>query len=232
MMYLDLGELPTLFEGSRLWANERAAVASFRRSDHFGDPATPLDESIRGLVEARTGRRPDGPVRLLTHLRYFGYVFNPVSFYFCFDAAGGRPAAIVAEINNTPWGERHCYVLDARHSAGGASRLRFGLTKEFHISPFMDMGLRYDWRFTPPGPRLSVHMENYDGPRKLFDATLVMRRREATRGALARALIRYPLMTARVVGAIYWQALRLRLKGAPFYAHPKHRAMQTEARPA
>lgn len=228
MMYLDLAELPVFLQGRRPWAGKAAAICTFRRGDHHGDPAVPLDESIRQLVESRIGRRPQGPIRLLTQLRYLGYVFNPVSFYFCFDPLDNEVDIIVAEINNTPWGEQHCYVLDARSNAGNRDRLRFGLTKEFHISPFMDMGLRYVWRFTSPGTRLAVHMENHDASRKLFDATMVMHRREATPAALAATLLRYPFMTVRVVAAIYWQALRLKLKGLPFFSHPKYRTAETE----
>ena len=114
MMYLDLDELPTLFRNRWFWSNERFNVATFRRSDHFGDPAVSLEETVRALVESRTGRRPTGPIRLLTHLRYFGYCFNPLSVYFCFANDGQSLDTVVAEVSNTPWGERHCYVLPVR----------------------------------------------------------------------------------------------------------------------
>ncbi|RIK67445.1 MAG: DUF1365 domain-containing protein [Planctomycetota bacterium] len=229
LMYLDLAELPALFRRRALWSVERFNLAQFRRGDHHGDPAVPLDTAIRSLVEARTGRRPAGPIRILTHLRYFGYVFNPVSFYYCFDPDDRRVETIVAEINNTPWGEQHCYVLPVSSSATAGAHHRFRLRKDFHISPFMDMNLAYDWRFTEPGRRLAVHMESYDRGKSLLDVTMSMTRRAISGPALARVLARYPLMTARVITAIYWQALRLRLKKVPFFAHPKYRQPPLEA---
>jgi DUF1365 family protein len=220
MMYLDLDELPRALSGSRLWAVERAAPASFRRKDYLGDPSQPLGDAVRTLVEQRIGVRPGGPIRMLTHVRYLGYVFNPVTFYYCLDRSGSCTEAIIAEITNTPWGEVHCYVLDAREPGqAGATRL-FELRKEFHISPFMGMELNYRWRFTDPGLRLHVHMENADADGRLFDASLSMARREITPASLRSVLLRYPFMTARVIGGIYWQALRLWWKRAPFHPHP------------
>lgn len=230
LMYLDLAELPTVFNNRLLWSADGFAFAQFRRSDHHGDLAISLDTAMRDLVESRTGSRPEGPIRMLTHLRYFGYIFNPVSFYYCFDAADRHVEAIVAEINNTPWGEQHCYVLPAAKSESGGGHQRFRIRKDFHISPFMDMDLAYDWRFTQPGRRLGVHMESYERGRKLLDVTMSMQRREITGPALAGVLVRYPLMTVRVITAIYWQALRLRLKKVPFYSHPKYGQPRLEGR--
>jgi hypothetical protein len=182
-----------------------------------------LDRTIRELVQQRTGQKPVGPIRLLTHLRYFGYVFNPVSLYFCYDSSGSHVETIVAEITNTPWGERHCYVLGPNDNHAGGTRKRFRLDKVFHISPFIDMDVAYDWRFSEPNSQLAIHMENLRGGRPFFDATMVLRREEISGAALARVLVQYPLMTAKVIGAIHWQAVRLWVKGVPFYAHPKKR---------
>jgi DUF1365 family protein len=148
MMYLDLGELDHLFDGYWFWSARRAAPAWFRRADHYGDPRQPLDQSIRELVERATGERPAGSIRLLTHLRHFGYCFNPVSFYYCLDA-GGAISHVVMEVNNTPWGETHCYVLP-RPAHGSSGPLRFEFDKAFHVSPFlpMDMRWRASWRST------------------------------------------------------------------------------------
>ncbi|MCS6924286.1 MAG: DUF1365 domain-containing protein [Candidatus Binatia bacterium] len=220
LMYLDLDELPTLFHGRWLWSTEGRTLAQFRRRDHFGDPRIPLADAVRALVAHHTGCRPAGPIRLLTHLRYFGYCFNPVSFYFCYDASDSRVETIVAEVTNTPWGERYCYVLpEARNEAGGhKKRYRFG--KAFHVSPFMGMDVEYDWRFSTPGQRLVIHMENHQGGSKFFDATMVLTRREISGPALTWCLVRYPFMTGRVIAAIYLQAGRLWLKRTPFYPHP------------
>lgn len=219
-MYLDLAELPTLFKGRWLWSSDHFTVAQFRRSDHLGDPRTPLDQAVRDLIEQRTQHRPCGPIRLLTHLRYFGYCFNPVSFYYCYDDVGQQVDTIVAKVNNTPWGEQHCYVLDETLNEELTPQKRYRFGKAFHVSPFMDMKVDYDWRFHTPGSRLVVHMANCKAERKFFDATMTLSRKTISTATLTQALVRYPFMTTKVLSAIYFQALRLWLKNAPFYEHP------------
>jgi DUF1365 family protein len=206
MAYLDLAGLDQAFAGRWLWSARRPALARFAREDHLGDPRMPLDEAVRGLVQRETGRRPAGPIRLLTQLRCFGYVFNPVSFYYCFDRQGARVENVVAEVNNTPWGERHCYVLGTDTTT----------EKAMHVSPFMPMDLEYRWRFTHPAERLAVHMALARGGSRVFDAVLSLKRTPIQNGVL----LRHPFMTAKVIGAIYWEALKLWLKGVPVYTHP------------
>jgi DUF1365 family protein len=218
MVYLDLSELDTVFHGRWLWSTSRPSVAWFRRSDHVGDPSVPLDESVRALVEQRTGRRPMGPIRLLTHLRYWSYIFNPVSFYYCFDISGTRLEAMVADVSNTPWAERYQYVLAVPDS----TEPRVSLNKAFHVSPFMPLDIEYDWRFTLPAEWLSVHMASAHQGTGVFDATLTLQRRPIGTWSLARVLVRHPAMTLVVVASIYWQAYRLWRKRTPFYHHPRH----------
>jgi DUF1365 family protein len=220
MLYLDLAELPEVFDRTPLWSARRPALAWFRRKDYLGPAQLPLDEAVRARVEAETGVRPEGPVRMLTHLRYFGYCMNPVTFYYCFDRAGEHVQFVVAEINNTPWDERHAYVLDVSRSRleGRAHRWHFG--KSFHVSPFMPMDMDYDWRFDEPAAGLHVHMENLRGGERVFDATLDLERRPITAAALNRALFAHPFMTLKVAAMIYWHALRLLLKRVPFHTHP------------
>ena len=220
MAYLDLDELDEVFRGRWLWSTRRPALAWFRRADYLGDRKLPLAQAVRALVAERTGQEPRGPIRVLTHLRTFGYVFNPVTFYYCYDAAAARVETIVAEVHNTPWNERHAYVLSDGGSALGPGHHRYVFAKAFHVSPFMAMDHVYDWRFVDPGRRLVVHMDNLVAGRSLFDATMVLERRPITGRSLARALLAYPLMPARVMAAIYLQAARLRLKGIPFHSHP------------
>jgi len=220
MMYLDLAELEEVFRGRWLWSTRRFALARFRREDHLGDPRVSLDRAVRDLVECNTGRRPTGPIRLLTHLRYFGYGFNPVSFYYCFDASGAHVETIVAEVNNTPWGEQHCYVLPEARNEGAGQHKRFRFAKDFHVSPFMPMDLDYDWRFSPPETRLNVHMR-LNSKAKMFDATLELQREPLNGANLARVLTAFPFMTIKVIAAIHWEALKLWLKRVPFHTHPK-----------
>jgi uncharacterized protein len=221
MVYLDLEELPRVFRGRWLWSTSRPAPLWFRRADHLGDPRRPLAECVRNEVEARTGRRPLGPVRLLTGLRTLGLAFNPVSFFYCFDAGGQHVEAVVAQVTNTPWGERHAYVLDARRARCGGSAIRLAIPKGFHVSPFMGMDQTYRFALRPPGRHLAVRIASEEAGEPVFDAALVLRRRAITGGSLLRALLRYPWMTAQVLAAIYWQAWRLRRKGAPVYPHPE-----------
>jgi len=218
-VYLDLDELDTVFHRRWLWSVTRPALARFKREDHLGNPEQPLAEAVRDLVQAETGRRPAGPIRLLTHLSYFGYGFNPVSFYFCFDSEGESVETVVAEVNNTPWGEQHCYVLDESINFGSRDKKRYEIEKQFHVSPFMDLDMHYRWRLTQPGEKLLIHIENEKDSNKLFDATLTLQRRKITSASLAGVLIQFPFITAKTVIAIYFEALRLWLKRVPFIQH-------------
>ena len=220
MMYLDLDELPTLFSKRWFWSATRAAIARFRRSDHLGPETQPLADSVRDLVEKETGERPQGPIRLLTNLQYFGYCFNPVSFYYVYAGDGVTLDAIVAEVNNTPWGERDTYVLPVDDNPEHGNPLQFQPLKKMHVSPFMPMDMSYDWRFLVPGKDLGVFMVNERHGQRVFSASMRMRRKEISGASLARVLVAYPFMTMKIIGAIYWQALRLWLKRCPFYAHP------------
>ncbi|MCH9672024.1 MAG: DUF1365 domain-containing protein [Gammaproteobacteria bacterium] len=224
-MYLDLDELDEVFRGRWLWSTHRCALAWFRRQDHVGAADTPLRETICRLVSNACQRQVDGPIRLLTHLRYFGYCMNPVSFYYCFDRNGVDLEAVVAEVHNTPWNERHCYVLNCANAAQAADgSFEFRFDKAFHVSPFMAMDQQYAWTFSPPGPSLGVKMSSFADGERVFDATLRLKSSTITGFSLARSLARFPVMTGTVVARIYWQALKLKLKGVPFHAHPKHSA--------
>jgi uncharacterized protein len=209
MFYLDLAELPRLL-GGRLLARRPGALR-FRRRDYLGSASVPLDEAVRASVLDAIGIRPDGPIRMLTQLRSFGHCFNPVSFYYCLDRAGERVEATVAEVTNTPWGERYAYVIPGR--AGE-------LDKRLHVSPFQAMAQRYSVRAGMPDARLDVHIESRRDGAVTFDATLALSRVELTGPSAARVACRYPLASARVLALIYAQALRFKLAGATVYRHP------------
>jgi uncharacterized protein len=220
MMYLDLAELDRVFAKRWFWSVRGRNLAEFRRSDYLGDPAQPLDAAVRDCVQAQTGQRPTGPIRMLAHLRYFGHCFNPVAFYYCYSADGRQLETIVAEITNTPWKERHAYVLPVSAAETHGSALGWSFDKRFHVSPFLPMQRRYDWRFQSPADALRVHMDVAGDTGPEFDATLVLRRRTLNAWSLARALLRYPLMTLQVVLAIHWQAFFIWCKHNPVYDHP------------
>ncbi len=233
LAYVDLAEVEPLFNKFGLWSTRRGSIARFRRDDYLGDPQTPLDECVRNLVESQVAFRPTGPIRLLTNFRYFGFAMNPVSLYYCFDASSETVEAIVAEVSNTPWNERHCYVLDVRQPADNG-RMTAAHAKTFHVSPFLGMNLNYRWRLTTPGERLTVQIEVCDMKAgdfaaKQLDATLLLRRVPMTAWQKPRMLLRYPLMTLKVFAGIYSQALRLRLQGAPFVTHPGPRIEPVDA---
>lgn len=217
MLYLDLAELPELFDPFWLWSARSPAPAWFRRADHHGEATLPLDQSIRDLVAAQAGFRPAGPIRLLTHLRYFGYGFNPLSAYYCYNPDGGLEA-IVLEVSNTPWREMHPYVL-TRGAPIANGGYRFEFAKAFHVSPFMPMDMDYRCRLAPPGRRLAFALENWREGARCFDAHLSFQRIAITSRSLARVLATDPLATLRVTTLIHWQALRLWRKKAPVYDH-------------
>jgi uncharacterized protein len=229
LVYVDLAELEYGFGQPGVWSTRRLAAARFCRGDHLGDPRRPLDECVRELVETEIGWRPTGPIRLLTHFRYFGFQMNPVSLYYCFDSSGREVQAVVAEVNNTPWQEQHCYVLDMRGQSA-SRRLTARHAKTFHVSPFLNMTLDYHWQMTVPGEQLFVHIDAQEGEAALLDASLVLRRRPLNRWHKTRMLLRYPWMTLRVYLGIHWQALRLWLKGVAVVPHPD-RAVRREIEP-
>ena len=219
MLYLDLDELPGVLDVHPLYSARRPAVARFKRADHLGPTERPLADCVRDLVAERTGTQPAGPIRLLTTLRTLGHAFNPVSFYYCFDQADEHVETVIAYVTNTPWGESHAYVLD-RAPDGGAV-MRDTVDKAFHVSPFIGMDGHYDWRVSEPGEQLLVHIDETgsDGE-PVFDATLSLQRRELTRAEMSRSLARFPATSLRVLTLIYWNALRLKLRGAPYHPHP------------
>jgi len=216
---LDLDELEATFARSGLWSLNRPNLVRFRREDYLEPHDLPLIEAVRQRVESELGFRPDGSVRMLSHLRQWGFCFNPVTFYFC--EHGGRMAVIVAEVHNTPWNERRAYVLDARAQQGPEYRFRFD--KDFHVSPFLPMDIDYDWRFRVTDSRIDVHMLLIREGRKCFRAGMSLALQPMTSRSMFRMPLRFPMVTLKVLVSIYWQAFRLWAKRIPFHSHPEAR---------
>ncbi|MEP1469960.1 MAG: DUF1365 domain-containing protein [Halieaceae bacterium] len=217
MPFICLDELPELFAKSWLWSATRPALARFKRSDFLGDPEKPLKDEVRRRIREETGDEHTGPIYLLANMRYFGFQINPIACYYCYNDDESALEFLVAEVNNTPWNERHSYVLRGPDSGRW---LNTEFAKQFHVSPFNPMAMRYKWRSSTPDKRLILHMDTLTDEGKVFDASLSLSAEPMTRGALNLILLRYPLMTAKVALAIYWQALRLFFKRIPFHPHP------------
>lgn len=231
MLALNLGDWPYIGSFSPLFSLERTNGLSLHRRDYLDAHIPDLRQAVVERVQAATGWCPDGIVELITHPRHFGYVFNPVSFYFCYrkgddPAAGAVPRVILAQITNTPWHERHVYCLEVGEvsvAGGGWRSVRARFEKRFHVSPFNPMDQTYHWVFSFRGPELRIHMNVHGAAStgsKVFDATLVVRRVPLTRKSVRQSLMRFPLESFKVAAGIYWHALRLKIKGAPFHTHP------------
>ena len=220
MCYFDISKIETMFKKSIFWNINKWALVSFYRKDYHGDVNLSLDEAVRKTIKEKTDHNPEGPIRLLTHLRYFGYCFNPVSFYYCFDKNDQEVEMIMAEVTNTPWNERHCYfITDKKHKNFNQS-----LKKEFHVSPFWDMKHDYEWYFSIPKDSINVNMINYKKQKKVFDATLTLTEKSVlTFNNLLLHSLRFPFITLMVFFRIHFQALKLWIKGATFYDHPKYK---------
>lgn len=233
--FLDLEEIPRLFRFPFLFAYDRPALFSFVRKHFIGgrkEPVKSIADTVRERVREKHGFTPEGPIRLLAQISYFGFCFNPVVFYYCYDRTGERLEAIVAEITNTPWNETHAYVL--RCSPSENARQKFEFEKTFHVSPFLSMDYGYAWTFTKPTNSLVVHMENHPNARNPgaksvhFDATLTLHRHEWSFRAVAGALFRQPFMTLKTLSLIYIHAGILWMRRFTFYPHPKFAAQEKE----
>jgi DUF1365 family protein len=220
LAYLDVDALPGSLDAIPTWSARRPAPVHFRRQDFFDGGAQPLGDAVRDLVQERLGWRPHGTVTLLAHLRTLGWLFNPLSVYYCWAPDGDGLDAIVLEVTNTPWGERHWYVFDAR---GGAVTAR--TEKAMYVSPFLPMNLDYRITWTDPSAALRLRIEAEHGGVKVFEADLALTRAPLDPSHGLAALVRYPLMTLRVSAAIYREAFRLLVRRFPIYRHATELAL-------
>lgn len=228
MLFLDLNEIPEIVGPGKMLSDRRRSLRAFLPEDHLNG-IDPLDQQVRQAVHEQTGCYPKGPIRLLTQLRHWGYYFSPLNLFYVYKAGGDAGVeSIVAEVNNTPWGERHLYVL-WQGNCIDEGKLHFQHAKQMHVSPFMDMDMDYRWRLSQPSDRLTVCVENYREDKRLFAAALNLQRRELSRSTLNWMSLRYPLMTLQIITAIHYQALKLWWKKCPVYLHPNKRPTLSKA---
>lgn len=228
MMYLDTQELDKVLSLSPFWSTSKWAPARLKRDDfhinkkYVDNPDNkklpPIDDAIRDTVELETGIRLNGPIRMLVNLRYWGFSINPLSTYYCFDKSGKNIIAIVAEVHNTPWNERHAYVLTGYDFN---KKQLCDFEKKFHVSPFNPMNMTYRWKSTIPTNTLSIHLENWQQKIKVMDATMILKHQPINAKNMNAILIRFPWMTVKIAISIYWQALTIWIKGVPTFNHPK-----------
>lgn len=235
MLLLDLDEIDAVFRWQPFWSAKRWALCRFKAKDHLKEFAETgnLRDRVLAALQSNGIKKSIGPIRLLTQLSYLGYTMNPVSFFYCYSLAGNTIEAVIAEVNNTPWGEQHLYVISANQLTPNSTIRSEDIPKEFHVSPFFEMAMNYRMAFSAPGKTLAVKIENHsitkDSPdsnahastSKHLDVTMRLKRKELTGLSLNGLLIRYPAISFQVVAGIYWQALKLYLKKIPFVPHPK-----------
>ncbi len=216
--YLDVDALPQSLDALPCWSARRRALVRFRAEDFYAGRAEPLGPAVRRLVEQRLGRTPTGPIFLLAHLRTFGWQFNPLAVYYCWNDDETQLDAIVLEVTNTPWNERHWYVFDGRVSPESART-----AKALYVSPFLPMDVEYRVSWTPPGADLTLEIVVERDGVPLFAAALALVRTELTRRRAVELLVRYPVAPLRASVAIYRKALKSWMDRVPWYRHPRRR---------
>lgn len=217
MILLNLDELDELFAESKYWVKERLGMVSFRRQDYVPDEKETVKEAVLSTIEAETGKRPNGRVMMLTNLRYWGLQFNPATFFYCFDRESEALTHVLIEVHNTPWNERHRYVLPLK--ATGAKKAVF--EKRFHVSPFNPMEMTYASGFVFSPENISTQIENYKDNSLHFKASLVLKKEKTDAEAMARFAFSSWRLPIKIIFAIYWQAFKLFLKRAPYYKYLK-----------
>ena len=208
---------------SNLLRKDKPGVFTFQRADFHGPRHISIDQSVRNTVFQSTGAAIEGPILLVGMLRHFGHSFNPVSFYLCYNKAETAVEYIVAEITNTPWGQRYAYVLGPKQNTGTLTHHIYDFDKLFHVSPFHGMQQKYHWEFTFTESDISICMKNIENEKCIFTATYAASFKTATRKSINALFYKFPAASLRAITLIYLNALKLRIKKIPFYEHPQYR---------
>ncbi len=216
---LDLDDVDTLFAATRWWSSRRVALGWFRRRDFLDQPELALKERVRQIVATQLSLAFDGRVMMLTAPRCWGFCFNPLTLYFCFDRHNEQPVAVVAEVHNTPWFQRHVYALDTR-----SAQMQPSHDKSFHVSPFLPMDLQYLWQFNLKPDQLRIGITNTRENAVVFKSSLVLQLKPVDAAQLDRELWMHLPQALKTLLGIYWQALKMFIKRAPFYTHPNNDA--------
>ena len=219
MMYCCLSELDEILALSPLWGKGRLNLARFCRSDFHGNPNLSLEDSVKNTVSEQLGFRPDGDVFVLANLRYFGFIMNPLVTYYCYNSSD-QLVAILAEVTNTPWGESHAYAL----KVGENDRVfKTEFKKAFTVSPFNVNDMKYSWQSNLPHKNLSISISAKENDRSIVNAALTLKQKDINASVMHSVLIRFPFHTLKVCLGIYWEALKLFVKGVPFLGKNKYR---------
>ncbi|MDG1139804.1 MAG: DUF1365 domain-containing protein [Opitutales bacterium] len=226
MAHLFLDELEDVFNGRLFWSVNHPNVSSFQRADYHRPDIASLEEAVRSTLRRQLGQDLSGRISVLTHLRTFGYCFNPVTFYYLWDKQEVKPKAVLTEITNTPWGEK--YAKSFLWDESDTTKIKHAFRKEFHVSPFIGMDVDYDWHFHPPAKQVKVDMFLKQEGKLFFSAHLLLKQKPISALNLAWALLRFPWITLQITSSIYWNAFLLWAKGCPFYSHPKHAVSANE----
>ena len=222
MPFVDVERISDITHKAIGWGSRRLAPARFIRSDFIGEENLSVADAVKRRIFEETNQHFEGRIFLLANWRYFGFQNNPIACYFCTDTTGECLEFIVAEVTNTPWGERHSYVLPVDHTK---ALFQTEFQKELHVSPFHGMQQRYRWSSTVPDESLAIKLTNIEDGKRVFHASLTLTRLPITRLTGLSLLARFPFETAKVTAGIYWQALVLFLRRVPIFAHPKNNSV-------
>ncbi|BDX07262.1 DUF1365 domain-containing protein [Planctobacterium marinum] len=211
MFWLDLDEVALLDQKLSLFSAEKFNWVQFRRGDFLTNNQQTLKQEVLQTMSEKAGTPLSGKVFLLSPLRILGMYFSPVNFYYLQNDAG-EFSHLLAEVSNTPWNERHCYLVDLKEQKDS--------DKAFHVSPYNPIDMQYRWNIKPPGNKLFLQLDCLKTD-KHFTAAIGLKRMELSNSVMRKSLFQFPHITLKTLFGIYWQALKLFAKRVPIYDHPK-----------